>query len=89
MLGLELWLLHSSFGMTSQLREVKRIMSPRTEKKTSGNYFFLSFRAFVGYLALAVNTLRAGLIQAVRKKQLIRTWLCARISPLLYALQTR
>jgi len=22
------------------------------------------------------NTLRAGLIQAVRKKQLIRTWLC-------------
>jgi len=24
----------------------------------------------------AVNTLAAGLIQAVRKKQLIRTWLC-------------
>jgi len=24
----------------------------------------------------AINTLRAGLIQAVRKKQLIRTWLC-------------
>jgi len=23
-----------------------------------------------------LNTLRAGLIQAVRKKQLIRTWLC-------------
>jgi len=36
-----------------------------------------------------VNTLRTRLIQAVRKKQLIRTWLCARIFPLLYALQTR
>jgi len=33
--------------------------------------------------------LRTGLIQAVRKKWLIRTWLCAGISLLLYALQTR
>jgi len=35
------------------------------------------------------NTLRAGLIQAVRKKQLFRTWLCGWISPLLFALATR
>jgi len=32
--------------------------------------------------------LRAGLIQAVRKKQLIRTWLCGWLSPLLFALST-
>jgi len=25
---------------------------------------------------MSINTLRAGLIQAVRKKQLFRTWLC-------------
>jgi len=36
-----------------------------------------------------VNTLAAGLIQAVRKKQLIRTWLCRWISLLLFALATR
>jgi len=36
-----------------------------------------------------LNTLVAGLIQAVRKKQLIRTWLCGWISPLLFALATR
>jgi len=30
----------------------------------------------------------SGLIQAVCKKQLIRTWLCAGISPLLYGLWT-
>ena len=36
-----------------------------------------------------LNTLRAGLIQAVRKKQLIRTRLCGLISPLLFALATR
>jgi len=36
-----------------------------------------------------VNTLAAGLIQAVRKKQLIWTWLCGWISPLLFALATR
>jgi len=35
------------------------------------------------------NTLRARLSQAVRKKQLIRTWLCGWISPLLFALATR
>ena len=35
------------------------------------------------------NTLAAGLIQAVRKKQLIRMWLCGWISPLLFALATR
>jgi len=34
------------------------------------------------------NTLTSGLIQAVRKKQLDRTWLCVRISPLLYGLRT-
>jgi len=34
------------------------------------------------------NTLTSGLIQAVHKKQLIRTWLCAGISPLLYRLRT-
>ena len=28
------------------------------------------------HIAGYLNTLRAGLIQAVRKKQLIRTWLC-------------
>jgi len=33
--------------------------------------------------------LAAGLIQAVRKKQLIRTWLCGWISPLLFPLATR
>jgi len=36
-----------------------------------------------------INTLRAGLIQVVRKKQLIWTWLCGWISPLLFALATR
>ena len=36
-----------------------------------------------------INTLRAGLIQAVRKKQLIQTWLCGWISQLLFALATR
>jgi len=36
-----------------------------------------------------LNTLAPGLIQAVRKKQLIRTWLCRWISPLLFALATR
>jgi len=36
-----------------------------------------------------LNTLRAGLIQAVRKKQLIWMWLCGWISPLLFALATR
>jgi len=40
-------------------------------------------------LSIAVNTLAAGLIQVVRKKQLIRTWLCRWISPLLFALATR
>ena len=35
------------------------------------------------------NTFAAGLIQAVRKKQLFRTWLCGWISPLLFALATR
>jgi len=35
------------------------------------------------------NTLRAGLIQVVCKKQLIRTWLCGWICPLLFALATR
>jgi len=29
-----------------------------------------------GVQDISINTLRAGLIQAVRKKQLIRTWLC-------------
>jgi len=37
----------------------------------------------------ALNTLAARLIQAVRKMQLIRTWLCGWISPLLFALVTR
>jgi len=36
-----------------------------------------------------INTLAAGLIQAVRKKQLIRTWVCGWISLLLFALATR
>jgi len=36
-----------------------------------------------------LNTLAAGLIQAVCKKQLIRTWLCGWISLLLFALATR
>ena len=39
--------------------------------------------------SLYAYTLRAGLIQAVRKKQLFRTWLCGWISPLLFALATR
>ena len=38
---------------------------------------------------LVLNTFAAGLIQAVRKKQLFRTWLCGWISPLLFALATR
>jgi len=48
-------------------------------------------RSFVSDVVSKVvfNTLRAGLIQAVRKKQLIRTWLCGWISPLLFALATR
>jgi len=45
--------------------------------------FFLN--DFLSQRKIVFNTLRAGLIQAVR---LIRTWLCAGISPLLYALQT-
>jgi len=35
-----------------------------------------------------LNTLTSGLIQAVSKKQLIHTWLCTGISPLLYGLRT-
>jgi len=45
----------------------------------------------ISYLYLCtdkINTLMSGLIQAVRKKQLFRMWLCAGISPLLYGLQT-
>ena len=40
-------------------------------------------------LGITFNTFAAGLIQAVRKKQLFRTWLCGWISPLLFALATR
>jgi len=36
----------------------------------------------------AINTLMSGLIQAVRKKQLDRTWLCVGISLLLFGLRT-
>jgi len=36
----------------------------------------------------SVNTLAPGLIQAVHKKQLDRTWLCVGISLLLHGLQT-
>jgi len=39
-------------------------------------------------LEILINTLTSRLIQAVCKKQLDRTWLCAGISPLRLALRT-
>ena len=55
------------------------------------NIFYICTEWFLKQIylrLLAINTVRARLIQAVRKKQLIRTWLCAGISLFLYALQT-
>jgi len=50
---------------------------------------FISEVCIIKLVALRINTLAARLIQAVRKKQLIRTWLCGSISPLLFAQATR
>jgi len=36
----------------------------------------LVFKTDIFLIAVVINTLAAGLNQAVRKKQLIRTWLC-------------
>jgi len=58
------------------------------------NNVTVSFNATMGQMnkkaqqQKTFNTSTFGLIQAVRKKQLDRTWLCAGISPLLYGLRT-
>jgi len=51
-------------------------------------YKSLQFVIFLHISDPNFNTLISGLIQAVHKKQLDRTWLCAGISPLLYGLRT-
>ena len=53
------------------------------------SWLWLNLNCNCDFEEFVFNTLRAGLIQVVRKKQLIRTWLCGWISPLLFALATR